>query len=696
MRESSELRKAHLEFKAKLVGVASLLLCVSFASEALTLGRIRGAALIGKPLDMVVQVQAEPGENADALCFEAEVFHADVRQDPSRVQVLIESAQGEQPTLVRIRSQSVIDEPIVTLYLRTRCGQQISRRYVLLADLPSEVELPVRVQPVAPALVAPPMASPAPAKTPPAAGAASVRRAAKPSSSGAPAARKPPAAKTPRPPAAPAKSAERSRLTLDSLELLTDRVSTLEAAPPAAPPEAVLRDLEKMKSLEGDVKALLALAAKNEANLTDLRARLQQAETERFPAWMVYALSALVLACLGLLAWMGLRLRRSQARGDDWWSASVAAMPPATAEAAPVPFVESSPEASSVAVFPVAQQPPMMPPAPTSPMGLPAAETPPLNTQVDVSLMEMSESTFDNLMTSGAAHSAIRKPAPVQELPAPVSTQGARHINSGTVFDVRQQAEFFVSLGQTDQAVRILEKQISESDEPNPHVYLDLLSLFHSLSLKIDFRQFRDDFNLLFNGKVPEFASFKNEGNGLIAYPDVMAGITARWPTAKAVEFMESLIFRDPWDTNSQPFDLCAFRELLLLHALAQRILQAGGADAPASPAAAIPTYFSDSGFGAPVATKASPPEASADADTPLDLLLDDEPPAAEVLDLDLSEGDDEPEPEPPKVLPDPGNLIDFDLSNLDDLPALETPAKTDDNTDNTDSTDKPETPKPQ
>lgn len=691
-----------MEFKAKLVGVASLLLCVSFASEALTLGRIRGAALIGKPLDMVVQVQAEPGEDADALCFEAEVFHADVRQNPSRVQVLVESAQGEQPTLVRISSQSVIDEPIVTLYLRTRCGQQISRRYVLLADLPSEVELPVRVQPAAPALVTapPPMAAAAPAKAPPAAGAASVRRAAQSPPSEAPAARKTTAAKTPRPPAAPAKSAVQSRLTLDSLELLTDRVSTLEAAPPVAPPEAVLRDLEKMKSLEGDVKALLALAAKNEANLADLRARLQQAETERFPAWVIYALSALVLACLALLAWMGSRLRRGQARGDDWWSASVAAMPPpAAAEAAPAPFAESSPEASPVEVSRVAP-PAMMPAAPTSPMGLQAAEAPPLNTQVDVSLMEMSESTFDNLMTSGAAHSAIRKPAPVQELPAPVSTQGARHINSGTVFDVRQQAEFFVSLGQTDQAVRILEKQISESDEPNPHVYLDLLSLFHSLSLKIDFRQFRDDFNLLFNGKVPEFASFKNEGNGLIAYPDVMAGITARWPTAKAVEFMESLIFRDPWDTNSQPFDLCAFRELLLLHALAQRILQAGGADAPASPAAAIPTYFSDSGFGAPVATKASPPEAPADADTPLDLLLDDEPPAAEVLDLDLSEGDDEPEP--PKVLPDPGNLIDFDLSNLDDLPALETPAKTDDNTDNTDSTDstdstdKPETPKPQ
>jgi hypothetical protein len=36
---------------------------------------------------------------------------------------------------------------------------------------------------------------------------------------------------------------------------------------------------------------------------------------------------------------------------------------------------------------------------------------------------------------------------------------------------------------------------------------------------------------------------------------------------------IESFIFQDPWDTKSQSFDLAAFRDLLLLHAVAQSLV---------------------------------------------------------------------------------------------------------------------------
>ena len=91
-----------MEHRANIVGVA--LLCVAFSSEALTLGRIRGAALIGKPLDMVVPVQLDVGEDATSLCFDAEVFHADTRQDTSRVRVVVEATGLPQTTNVRIMS----------------------------------------------------------------------------------------------------------------------------------------------------------------------------------------------------------------------------------------------------------------------------------------------------------------------------------------------------------------------------------------------------------------------------------------------------------------------------------------------------------------------------------------------------------------------------------------------------------------
>jgi hypothetical protein len=80
----------------------------------------------------------------------------------------------------------------------------------------------------------------------------------------------------------------------------------------------------------------------------------------------------------------------------------------------------------------------------------------------------------------------------------------------------------------------------------------------------------RADFNLLFNGQVPEFAFFKNEGKGLDAYPDVMSHITALWPTPKVLEVIESCIFHDPQAVRPSSFDLAAFRDLLLLHGVAQ------------------------------------------------------------------------------------------------------------------------------
>ncbi|MDO8252751.1 MAG: hypothetical protein Q7T78_23950, partial [Rhodoferax sp.] len=143
-----------MEHKANIFGVA--LICLAFGSEALTLGRVRGAALVGQPLDMVVPVQMDAGEDASSLCFEADVFHADTRQEASRVRVVVEATAQPHTANVRVLSSAVIDEPVVTVYLRTGCGQKTTRRYVLLADLPSEVAAPVSGSQLAPRAARPP------------------------------------------------------------------------------------------------------------------------------------------------------------------------------------------------------------------------------------------------------------------------------------------------------------------------------------------------------------------------------------------------------------------------------------------------------------------------------------------------------------------------------------------------------------
>ena len=684
------------------------LLLAALDSQALTLGRMRGAALIGQGLDVTIQVQTDPEEGASSLCFEAEVFHADARQDPARVQVSVEPTQATQTVNVRIQSSMAVDEPVVTIYLKAGCVQKTSRRYVMLADVVSEpaavapsrvAQLPLVVPRAAPspAVAASPAAAPGAASTTggvagaaaaPGGGAAPVRAKAAPKPPAKPAAvaampRKPAPAKAVTPASAPAsqtseklvagRAAGQSRLKLDPLEVLSERVASLESSTASAPAEQAARearDAQRLQSLEASVKNLLAVATRNEASLAELRVRLQQAESDRYANPVVYALVGLLLACLAGMAFLLTRRGGAGATGGNWWSGASNA--------------QSTSGVADTAVNTVRRSgySPMSSPAPLSaPDSLPAGdETQPQTrrsgpasrpvpiTQVDVSLVEMSESTFDRLMQSGATHSAVRKQRPTD---AGEPRPGQRLTNADDLFDIRQQAEFFVSLGQTDQAVRILENRISESGESSPQAYLDLLKIFHSLGLKADFRQVRVDFNLLFNARVPEFGAFDNEGLGLEAYPDIVATLVRAWDKPEILQTIEAMLFHDQLGSQGELLDLAAFRDLLLLHAVAQtaaalpdQLVVAAARSIPRSPFSKAAKLVSQAqGAGSEAHDLAA---TALSADMPLLPLTG----AAEV-DIDLS--DLTFDPASPGVANAPsskdereqGNLIDFDLPDL-------------------------------
>ncbi len=677
-------------------------------SAALTLGRVRGAAVVGQSLDVVVQIQLNADEAATALCPEADVFHADARQDPGRVRVTIEPTAQTGTVNARVVSSSFIDEPMVTVYLRAGCSQKSSRRYVLLADFPSETALP---------LVTPAMAPSAslPAAAPGSSGAieASANQGAPARGNGAdvagapakPTARLPPAPKVrpaprPRPAKAKAKApaavaapslpapkiaaaapatppavppavvnppatqavekapnpaqtssaAGQSRLKLDPLIVLTERVASLESSS-SAPATDGMRDAQRMQSLEDSVKTLVALAAKNEASLQDMRRQVQAAQADRVPAQWLYGLVALVLACLAAMAYLWSRLsamHSTQGPGakDDWWRGARNAPSAAAAGTAAAVDAQAAPDAlqavpdvkERVVSKPVALQGAGVESRYSSLTGLeddPASE-------LDVSLVEMTESNFDQLMKSGKSHSAVR-PGPlssqVEPMPATTKMQAlaARPINSEQLFDVRQQADFFVSLGQTDQAVQILEKQINDHGETSPLIYLDLLQIFHSLNLKTDFRQFREDFNLLFNARVPEFAAFRSEGKSLEEYPHVLAHITALWSTRKALMVIEASIFRDSLDDRSTPFDLAAFRDLLLLHAIAQSFTIREEPTSDLTPLRANMAPISKGARLSALGGSAAPTAGSYGADSSVDLALPGLSDASGVSEVDIS-----------------------------------------------------------
>jgi pilus assembly protein FimV len=596
-----------LKHRTPIAGLA--LLCAAGCSQALTLGSVRGGALLGQALNVVVPVQLDAGEDAATLCFDAEVFHAETRQPASRVRVRVEALPQAPRAEVRIVSSAAVDEPVVTIELRAGCGQQTTRRYVLLADMPSPIAAPASSLPLlAPATTAPTVTLPATVRPAPAETSAGVnpkpmRSRQRPTPKATPAPAKDARAVEP---SQAAQAAGRARLKLDPLEFFSDRIANLAAPAPLTLPQDALRTMQRMQTLEGSVKSLTASAALNEASLADLKARLQKAEraeSERFPGVLVYGLSALLLACLAALAWLWQRQRGRPSHEDPWWSDSVnlpAAAPPDLA----TPLQATPDTASSTAARP---------------------ETAPASV-LDIDLVDLSDSSFAAFLPSEEA-----EPEPVStaapSAPSPVPATPARHLNIKTLRDIRQQAEFFVSLGQADQAVQILKQHLGDAASPNPFVCLDLLGLLHSLDQKIEFQQLRDTFNQTFSGQVPEFELFTDQGQGLETYPDLLARICELWPTPQVLALMDDCIFADPARDEALSLDLAALRDLLLLHVVARHLISGTELDLD----------LSDSTMANAAVTSASLPDAS---------------------------GNGSPAPF------DGGNLIEFDLPEIAPPPA--------------------------
>ena len=428
VREYPLFWKAALEHKAKIVGVA--LLCFALGSAALTLGSIQGSALIGKPLDVVVPIQMDVGEDASALCFAAEVFHADTLQDARRVHVLLQASAQAQTANVRVLSSTPIDEPVVVVNLRTGCGQKATRRYVLLADLPSPVETP---------LIAVVDSATAPVQVPVTKELAPVVAAAASLPVGSAVSTSPVLQKSSRPrvvgkrkslkagavshkkamidkKAKSEQSSGQSRLKLDPTELHSDQVSSPESIAPVAPSVDASLNLQKMQTLEAELKVLRSSTAKTEASLVELRARLQKAEAERFSGVAVLGLIALVLASLAAVVWFWQRQRqRHRPSGDkDWWKGAaitqMPAAPGAEPDSVPQPTADHMVPSQSLAAEKYSK-------TDVAAENLSDAE---FSSQVDVSMIEMGDSVSDDddfqpaeaLPRGGHAVSASSSPAP--------------------------------------------------------------------------------------------------------------------------------------------------------------------------------------------------------------------------------------------------------------------------------------------
>jgi DNA-binding transcriptional regulator YbjK len=147
------------------------------------------------------------------------------------------------------------------------------------------------------------------------------------------------------------------------------------------------------------------------------------------------------------------------------------------------------------------------------------------------------------------------------------------------LFDIQQQADFFISLGEDEQAIQLLRDHIAESQVPSALTYLDLLKIYHRQGRQEQYEQLRTEFNRLFNAGAPAFEQFSDEGRGLEFYERALGRIQALWPEPRVLDVIEQSIFREAGDPESEVFDLEAYRELLLLYALAKEMIQREAVD---------------------------------------------------------------------------------------------------------------------
>lgn len=661
-----------MQFNSKtiLCVLAAALLLVATSAPALTLGRLRGSVLLGKGLDVAVAVQTAADEDRSATCFDADVSYGDTPLERSLVKVSVQPGPQTNSQTVHISSALKVDEAVVSLTLRAGCGAQAARRYVLLSEVLSEVittpatlsavaspatpeQLPVKTQPRAsiPASAADPVPA-KPTKAAPVAKSAGEGGRLKLSS----------LASGPAHEAAPQAARTVSIAVIAELQQRVEDVERAQAANASVP--LSLQNETRAIALQADIDSLRLATVKNQANLQALVAALDGAPSQAFGRPLVLVLAALLAVCVALLSFLVLRLRNGGFAAVPWWSGGADRVAP----------LHSGNPSASVAMAPAAQtqvEPAANQVKAASGAADQAAATGPVGIQSQP--IELDADTVRSTVVMDIR--TATRPAPIpQDALSPRSSQPAfspsnhgvsKAINTREMLDVRQQAEFFMALGQHDEAVGLLESNIRDSADSNPLVFLDLLKILHTLSRRGDFERYRQDFNLQFTGRALDFAHFLSEGNGLEAYEDICQQIVVLWPTEYTIDFIEQCLVRTPEDDPEQGIDLDAFKDLLFLYGVLKRLEQADeSADRPFSASrtvSGIDGLRQENASASPrpsELTVPAPPmptvELPAGVDLDLDLDLSLDPDEELDIDLDLDFTDDQAGKQ--------NNLIDFDM----------------------------------
>jgi pilus assembly protein FimV len=558
------------------------LFCVAWAlcGTAVTqvvVGDADTAATFGRPLNFQALLRLQPGEVLERRCVRAEVSLGDRRLPDGDVRVELESS-APGSARVRVRTRQAVEDPIVSVWLHAGCESRISRNFVLIADRSSDAGRPA---PAADSAAATQPASPLPPAMPAIQAAPGPARPASVSS---------PTRETRR----TADPAAQPRLRLDSAEPAAGRAPTpgvvvdeildqafeavalATAATRAAQAQAQVQ-ARRIAELERTVGTLQTRAESAEAS--SLAAQRRAAQAEREARWLLpVAVGAGVLALLAAwLAWQLRELRRIRASGWARSQGGGTVPPPAPSQLPTMPVSLSGREATmparlsprsegSASAWPRASTlvPELPAETPTAPGALPVTPSPP------------PASAPASPTAPGRGAEPVQR-TDVLPFGTAATAVAPRDVSIEELIDLEQQAEFFVVLGQDDEAIDLLVEHLRNTGGGSPLPYLKLLEIYRRLGDREAYERTRTRFNRRFNAYAAEWDAEVAAAQSLEDYPEVMQRLQQVWSRPlDAMAELEALLFRR---SRGELFDISAYREVLFLYSLARDLLDREAAD---------------------------------------------------------------------------------------------------------------------
>ena len=146
------------------------------------------------------------------------------------------------------------------------------------------------------------------------------------------------------------------------------------------------------------------------------------------------------------------------------------------------------------------------------------------------------------------------------------------------ISDVMQEAEFWISLRDSQRAIEVLEPYASTEHPTSPLPWLYLFELYADSNQRNSYDVLHERFQRVFNGKIPTWEELEQRPppvylRGIEDVPHLCEKIVALWWTDQSVPFLESLLLDDR-DGSRVGFDLPVYREIMFLISIAYEIQQ--------------------------------------------------------------------------------------------------------------------------